>query len=164
VLTRRRFFQAAGAGVSFAAFPFVAGGAADPLAEAMKSSGLIYVTPIKTNGEESKCQAEVWFVSDGKDMFICSETSSWRAYAPRIGLDTARIWVGDVGVWTRSDGKYKKLPRVDCKASYVEDKAEIERVLETYGNKYTMEWLVWGRRFRDGLGNGSRTMVRYTPA
>lgn len=163
MLTRRRFVQAAATGATVAAFPFIATGASDELARLMKASDLIYVTPIKSNGEESKCQAEVWFVNDETDMFICTETSTWRAYAPRIGLDRARVWVGDVGVWTRSDGKYKSLPQLDCKASLVEDKGEIDRVLELYGEKYTMEWVVWGRRFRNGLNDRSRTMLRYTP-
>lgn len=79
------------------------------------------------------------------------------------GLDRARLWVGDVGVWTDSDGAYRRLPSTMASASMITDPAEHERLLEVFGDKYSLEWIIWGRRFRNGLEDGSRVMIRYAP-
>ena len=38
-----------------------------------------------------------------------------------------------------------------------------ERVLKAYKEKYNTGWLFWSRRFRNGLKEGSRVMLRYRP-
>jgi len=73
---------------------------------AMRDSSLIYLTPIKSDGQESSCQAE---------------------------------------------------------ATVVIDKSVEEKALQLLGDKYSMEWIVWGPRFRKGLADGSRVMLRYRP-
>jgi hypothetical protein len=165
LFNRRHFLKLTGGTLALLGLPGLVRAAdnASGLATAIRESDLIYLTPIKSNGEESQCQAEIWFAADGRDMFVVTGTDTWRARAPRMGLAKARVWVGDLGVWTGTDGKYKNLPNVDTDVSVIEDKQEQERVLELFGDKYTMEWLVWGRRFRNGLEDGSRTMLRYRP-
>lgn len=74
------------------------------------------------------------------------------------------IWVGDVGVWSDSDGAYRELPGATASVSLVEDPAEHKRLLEKFGDKYSLEWVLWGPRFRNGLADGSRVMLRYAPA
>lgn len=162
MLTRRRLLQVGGAALATAMLP-LRSFAANDLAKAMKESDLIYLTPIKSNGNESKCQAEIWFASDGMDMFVCTGTESWRARAPRQGLNRARVWVGDLGVWTGTNGKYKSLPKLETEVAIIDDKTEQARVLDLMGDKYSLYWLVWGPRFRSGLKDGSRTMLRYRP-
>ncbi|MFU8817367.1 MAG: hypothetical protein ACNA7W_18620, partial [Pseudomonadales bacterium] len=88
---------------------------------------------------------------------------AWRARAVTRGLTRARVWVGDVGVWTRSNGAYRALPQLQAEAEFVTDRAEHARVLEMFGAKYSMVWLIWRRRFRNGLADGSRVMLRYQP-
>ena len=39
----------------------------------------------------------------------------------------------------------------------------IGRALEAFGAKYADEWGSWGPRFRDGLADGSRVLLRYRP-
>ena len=63
------------------------------LKQAVASSDLIYLTPIRSDGSESRCQAEVWFVPDRGDLYVVTESNTWRAHAPRIGLNRARVWV-----------------------------------------------------------------------
>jgi hypothetical protein len=84
----------------------------------------------------------------------------------RAGLPRARIWIGDLGVWTRAEGRYRSLPQVEAVGSLVEDSAEQARVLGLFGAKYPVSWVLWGPRFRRGLEDGSRVMLRYrvTPA
>ncbi len=162
--TRRYFLKQLSALVALINVPLLSRADNDqPLSEALKATNLIYLSPIKSNGEESRCQAEVWFASSGTDMYVCTKSNTWRARAQRQGLDKARVWVGDLGVWTNTNGRYKSLPSVDTKVDLIEDKADLERILDLFGDKYSPRWLIWGRRFRNGLEDGSRIMLRYRP-
>jgi len=154
-----------GAGAACAALlPWRAHGAdGGGLQAAMAESDLVYVTPLRSNGRESSCQAEVWFVADGGDAVVVTANDAWRARAVNQGLDRARVWVGDVGVWTDADGAYKALPSTVTSASMITDPSEHARLLEAFGDKYSLEWIIWGPRFRNGLKEGSRVMIRYAP-
>ena len=127
-----------------------------------RTSDLIYLTPIQTNGRESNCQAEVWVVTERDDLYVITATDAWRSRAVRRGLKQTRIWVGDVGVWNDS-ASYKALPEVMASASLVADEHTHAQVLEIFGDKYPVQWLVWGPRFRKGLADGSRVLLRYEP-
>jgi len=137
--------------------------AQDSLKNAINSSSLIYLTPIQSNGKESRCQAEVWYVYDKVDMYVCTSMKSWRAQAAAQGLDRARIWVGDLGAWKNTDGGYKALPQVDAQVSVVFDETLVQKALGLFGEKYPVEWVVYESRFRTGLVDGSRVMLRYRP-
>ncbi len=163
MLNRRTLLKAGLGLTAMAALPFRASAAAS-VEEGMKSSKLIYLSPLKSNGELSRCQAEIWFVEQDGDMYVCTDTVSWRAQAPQKGLSRTQVWVGDVGVWTRSRGKYLELPSLEAEASIVDSNAPIiETLLEQFGDKYPVGWIRWGRSFRNGLADGSRTMLKYTP-
>jgi hypothetical protein len=124
------------------------------------TSELIYVTPLINGERESRCQGEVWFARVDDDLMVVTAHDAWRARAISAGHDLARIWVGDVGVWSRNP-EYRDLPSVQARASLVADPAEHARVLEVMGAKYTREWSTWGPRFKNGLADGSRVMIRY---
>ena len=126
---------------------------------ALVESALVYLSPFKSNGDLSSCQSEVWYVMDGADVLVCTDTSSWRATAPLQGLTRTRMWVGDLGYWKRAD--YQSLPAADVTASIETDSEVIEAALVQFGLKYPDEWDKWEPRFRRGLDNGKRTMLRY---
>ena len=126
---------------------------------ALTSSNLVYLSPIRANGSLSSCQAEVWYVMVGADVYVCTATGSWRAQAPRRGVVNTQLWVGDLGVWTRAD--YQSLPSIKGTASVESDAARIETALQLFGQKYASGWDTWGPRFRQGLKDGSRTLLRY---
>ena len=130
---------------------------------ALTTSDLVYLTPIKSNGQESTCHAEVWFAFDGVDLLLCTAHDTWRAQALAQGLNSARLWVGEFGTWTRSEGKFREAPELMATGTVVSDPAAIEHGLERLGAKYRVQWAVWGPRFRSGLADGSRVMLRYTP-
>jgi len=134
---------------------------AQMLPAAADTSAVIYITPIRSDGKESRCQSEVWFARDGLSLYVVTAHDAWRAQAVRKGLTHARIWVGDVGVWTKSDGKYRNLPMVEGNASLETDTLRHAAILALMGQKYTKEWSTWGPRFRDGLAEGSRVLLRY---
>ena len=137
---------------------------AQSLEQAMEESDLIYLTPLKSDGSESRCQAEVWFARHDADLFVVTSSDAWRARAVERGLTRTRVWVGDVGVWSDSGGGYRALPQIEADASVVADADVQNAVLDVMGDKYRMSWLVWGPRFRNGLSDGSRVMLRYHPA
>ncbi len=136
---------------------------ATELPEELETSSLIYLTPIKSDGEESKCQAEVWFVYMDSKVYVTTADGAWRAEAINKDLTTARIWVGEYGPWQRANGKYKEAPQIDLKGSMVdlEDEEFVDSLLQAYSKKYVDEWPSWGPRFKKELDNGSRVVLSY---
>ncbi len=152
MLTRRRFM------VTAAAVPLVL--STGPV-RAEAESPLIYISPLKSDGTVSRCQAEVWFLGDGDSDYVVTSSTAWRAEAVRKGLTQAKVWVGDVGRWQQSNGTYKNLPSHFATVSFETDAAEHARLLEGFGAKYASEWGKWGPRFKNGLADGSRVMLKY---
>jgi hypothetical protein len=168
-LTRRRFLAlgTAGAAALWLPLPRAARALAFELPQvardALASSPLVYVSPLKKDGSESTCHGEVWFVQDGSDVVLVTAADRWKARSVKGGLDRARLWVGDFGVWTSADGKWKGAPSFVAKVSFDADAAARARALAAFSKKYPDEWGKWGPRFRDGLADGSRVMLRYVP-
>ena len=131
--------------------------------EALGSSGLIYVSPLRTDGSESRCHGEVWFLWLDDAAHVVVSRDGWKARAIYRGLDRARIWVGDLGVIRKARSKLPTAPRFDARAASVGDPDVIRRALEAYGSKYPDEWGKWKPRFEKGLADGSRILLRYAP-
>ncbi len=129
----------------------------------LESSKLVYLTPIKSDGEESKCKAEIWFLYHEGDIFMVTDTNAWRAEAIRKDLKDARIWVGDYGNWQRANDKFRDAPEIMAEGAIEEDADVHEEILDAMGEKYSDEWPTWGPRFKKALEDGSRVMLRYTP-
>ena len=130
-------------------------------AAALARTDLIYLTPIRGDGKESRCQAEVWFVHEGTSIWVVTDASAWRARAIARNLRNARIWVGDVGLWSKSKRRYRSMPNVMARGQRLNDKEQHELALKRFGSKYSGEWLLWGPRFRSGLASGSRVLLQY---
>lgn len=156
-MQRRTFIRNSSVLLAGAALPWSAFGAGQA------ESPLIYISPYKTNGDLSRCQAEVWYAQDGADMYVVTASNAWRARAISAGLQRTKIWVGDVGPWQRSGGGYKNLPALQANGAQINDAAQHARLLQIFGAKYADEWGSWGPRFRNGLADGSRVMLRYQP-
>jgi hypothetical protein len=167
MFTRRRLLSAVGA-IAAAGLVRREVRAEERLAEASRAalatSDLVYLTPIKSNGEESFCHAEIWFAFDETDLFLCTSSEAWRARALAKGLNSVRLWVGEFGLWTKSEGKFRGAPELMARGTLVSDPAGIEHGLELLGAKYRVQWAVWGPRFRNGIADGSRVMLRYRPS
>ncbi len=132
---------------------------------AIETSKLIYITPLKSNGEESSCHAEVWFYADDADLLVVTKPELWRSQAIKRGLDRARIWVGDHGVWKSSHGAFRNAPSFLAQAEHISGDAQaVGRTLKAMGAKYADEgWSTYGPRFKEGLADGSRVLLRYRP-
>lgn len=129
---------------------------------ALSTSSLVYVTPLKSDGEESRCKAEVWFAHEGGSVFVVTAATAWRARAIAKGLTQARLWVGDYGVWRDSGDAFRQAPERMATAGLVTDADVQAQVLQTMGQKYADDgWDNWGPRFKTGLADGTRAMIRY---
>jgi hypothetical protein len=133
---------------------------------ALEKSGLVYVSPLKSDGAESSCHAEIWFAWLDGAVVVITASERWRARAIANGLDRARIWVGDHGRWKQLVGRnedFRQAPKFDARAEAVKDEALLERMLAEFERKYPAEIGKWREKMRGGFHDGSRTLIRYTP-
>ena len=165
MITRRTLLKLTGAalGASAASLRSAVAAIADPARTALDQSSVVYISPLKKDSSESTCHAEVWFVFDGGDLFVVTSAKAWRATAITRGLTRARLWVGEFGEWKKAKEAYRTAPELIATAAKIDDAEIHARMLEHFGEKYRVEWLYYGPKFRDGLKDGSRVMLRYTP-
>ncbi len=131
---------------------------------AARTSPLVYISPLKKDGAESRCHGEVWFFVDGGDVVIATAAKGWKARALALGRDQARIWVGDFGTYAGARDKVAAAPSFLARASLDKDPAAFARLLAAFGSKYPDEWGKWKPRFESGYADGSRVVIRYKPA
>jgi hypothetical protein len=134
-----------------------------PAVDAIGQSPLVYVSPLRSSGSESQCHGEVWYVTDGHDVLVMTAADRWKAEAIGKGLDSARLWVGDHGMWKSAGGAFKKSPSFVASARFEKDPTSRAKALAAFGKKYPDEWDKWGPRFRNGLADESRVLIRYAP-
>jgi hypothetical protein len=165
MIRRRTLLTFSGAALAACAAPFrlAAASIADATAKALATSNVIYITPLKKGDVESTCHAEVWFVFDSGAIYVVTSSKAWRARAVGLGLNQARMWVGEFGTWKGAKEAYRKAPELNATASLIDDAGSKARVLDVFGKKYHAEWSDWGPKFKNGLADGSRVMLRYTP-
>lgn len=132
-----------------------------PAVAALDKSQLIYLTPLLGNGTESACHGEVWFVHHAGKVYVVTQADAWRAEAVRRGHTRAKIWIGEFGTWKSAKGRYRSAPILELAGSLETDAAMQREVLAQFAPKYAAEWGSWGPRFKNGLADGSRVMLRY---
>ena len=130
----------------------------------LDKSALIYLSPFRSNGKESKCHGEVWFVHHNNEIYVVTQSDAWRAEALRRGLRRAAIWIGEFGTWKSAKDKYRSAPYLVIEGRLEDDASVHAELLNHFGDKYSNEWGTWGPRFRNGLADGSRVMLRYKVA
>ena len=128
---------------------------AEPLApevvRLLESSPYVYIATQRKDGTFG-APSEIWFMYDQGAVWMASPTTAWRVRRIHAGRATARIAVGT------KDG-----PTFVAKGSFVRDPAVYERLFTTYAKKYPQGWPQYEARFRDGLKDGSRVLMRYQP-
>jgi hypothetical protein len=162
-ITRRRLLQSGAALLAAAGLPRWASAYQMSAAAqaALAESPLVYISPLKSDGEESRCHGEVWFFVDKGDVVICSETTTWKATAQRKGLQQARIWVGDYGPVWRSLGRYRNAPGFLAEVSVDTDPVTHQRLMTSFAERYPDEWPAWEQRFVEQYAAGTRVILRY---
>jgi len=174
-LTRRRFLGATlGLGVSATlAGPITTARAAEPApglpsAKVLEKSPFAYISPLKSNGKESACHAELWYAWIDEAVVVTVATDRWKATAVAKGLDQARIWIGDHGLWRTwyggTNDDFRAAKNFVARGERVRDPELLERLLAIYETKYPEEIAQWRGPMRTGNADGSRIILRYTPA
>lgn len=171
----RRTFVNASAGLLLWPLSSLARGRETRVAEAGVSSDLeatlekspyVYISPLRSDGEESTCHGEVWFGWIDGAVVLNTGSERWKSRSVKRGLDRARIWVGDYGRWKKMIGRneaFRRGPGFDARASIVKDDALLDRLLEVYEGKYPEEIGEWRDKMRSGYRDGSRALIRYVP-
>ena len=169
-IDRRSFI---GASLGFLLWPFTRVARAEkssPLSpaalRALSESPYVYVSPLRSDGQESRCHGEVWFGWIDGAVVVNTGSDRWKARSVRRGLDRARIWVGDFGRWQGLLGKnedFRRGPSFEARAEFVEDVRVLDRLLAQYEEKYPAEIGEWRDPMRKGFADGSRVLIRYRP-
>ena len=129
----------------------------------LASSPLVYISPLLSDGRESRCHGEVWFFFDEGDVVICTGRTTWKGRALEGGKDRARIWVGDFGRGGEVADRYRAGPTFATRASEDRDGDAFNRLLSAFGEKYPEQWGKWEPRFKKGFEDHSRLLIRYEP-
>ena len=133
------------------AAPLAAAELAADTVRALESSPYVYIATQRKDGSFGT-PAEIWFMYDQGAVWMASPTTAWRVKRIRAGRPQARIAVGKKdGPWFMATG------------SFVRDPAAYERLYATFAKKYPEGWPKYDARFRDGLKDGSRVLMRYQP-
>src|SRR5262245_10903022 len=121
------------------------------LQKALDSSKYVYIQSTRNDGKLSK-PAEIWFMYYNGAVWVASPPTTYRVKRIQAGQTQAKIAIG------KADG-----PSFNAKGSLVKD-PEVNKVMfEAFAKKYASDWSSYEKRFRDGLANGSRTLVKYEP-
>jgi hypothetical protein len=144
-----------------------ASAALDPkLEQALRESPFAYISPLRTNGEESRCHSEVWYGWVDGGVVIITALKTWKTRALALGLTRTRIWVGDYGRVKKvigSNEAFRAGPSFMARAELVTSAQMISRLLSIYDKKYPDEIGRWRGPMKAGLADGSRLMIRYVP-
>lgn len=173
-IDRRSFLKrgAAGAVAGLAALPLRSWAEAKPalskpvLETALRESAYVYVSPLKSNGDESECHGEVWYAWLDGAVVVTVPTDRWKSRSIDRGLDRARIWVGDHGRWKGLTGRneaFREAPFFDARAEKLWDEALLDRLLAEYDRKYPDSIGRWRDRMKSGNADRSRVLIRYEP-
>lgn len=133
----------------------------------LESSEFVYISPLRSDGSESRCHGEVWYGWLDETVVIITSRSSWKARAVvNKGLETARIWVGDHGRWKGwvwNNDRFRSAPSFEARAEVDRDPGLLERLMQHYAKRYADEFGGWESRMRSGFESGERILLRYVP-
>jgi hypothetical protein len=129
-----------------------AAGPLDPALEAkLAATTYVYISSLRKDGTFSK-PAEIWFLYHDGAVWVGTPPTTWRVKRIKAKRPMARIAVGAV------DG-----PSFVARGAIVQDPKVLDLMFETYAKKYPDRWPGYAEKFRTGMKDGSRVLVRYTP-
>ena len=119
--------------------------------EQLKTSPYVYISTQRKDGTFGK-PAEIWFLDHQGAVWVGTPPTTWRVKRIKHGRPNAKIAVG------KPDG-----PSFDAVGTIVKDPKVADVMFETYAKKYPDRWPGYEKRFKDGMKDGSRVLVKYTP-
>jgi hypothetical protein len=121
------------------------------VAEQLAAAKYVYISSERKAGGFGK-PAEIWFFYDQGAVWVGTPVTTWRVKRIKAGRPAAKIAVG------KADG-----PSFDATGSLANDPKVAERMFEAFAKKYPDGWPKYEQRFRDGMKDGSRVLVKYVP-
>ena len=118
----------------------------------LASSKFVYISSTRKDGSLSK-PAEIWFMYHNGAVYVGTLPTSWRAKRIKWGRAKAKIAVG------KADG-----PSFVASGAIVDEPAVHQLMFDTYAKKYADGWSKYEEKFRTGFKDGSRVLIKYTPA
>ncbi len=117
----------------------------------LASATYVYIATPRKDGSFGK-PAEIWFMYHEGAVWVGTPPTSWRVKRIRHHRPNAKVAVG------KPDG-----PSFDAVGSVVNDPKTAELLFATYAKKYPDRWPGYAQKFKDGMKDGSRVLVRYVP-
>jgi len=149
----QRFHRAALYGVLVVALtPVAANALAADVSKALSNSTYVYISSTRKDGSFGK-PAEIWFMFHDGAVYVASPPTTWRVRRIKAGRPRARVAVGS-----------PSGPSFDAVGSIVNDPNLYPTLFEVYAKKYPDGWPKFEDNFRRGLKDGSRVLIKYTPA
>jgi len=137
--------------LGFLAYATPARALSPELEAALEKATYVYIA---TNRKDDSygAPAEIWFMYHEGAVWVASPTTTWRVRRIRAGRPKARIAVGSV------DG-----PTFAATGSIVTDPALHNVMFRTFASRYPQGWPEYEDRFRKGLADGTRVLMKYQP-
>jgi hypothetical protein len=146
--------------------PPARGALPDRTVKRLEESPFVYVSPLRRDGSESTCHAEVWYAWLDGAVVMTTAHDRWKARSIRKGLERARLWVGDYGRWKGlllNNEDFRQGPSFVARGEVFQDQGLLDRLLAAYEKKYPDEIGRWRERMREGHRKGTRVLIRYVP-
>jgi hypothetical protein len=119
--------------------------------EQLASSTYVYIATQRKDGSFGK-PAEIWFMYHDGAVWVGTPPTTWRVKRIKHRRPNAKIAVG------KPDG-----PSFDAVGSIVKDAKVADLLFATYAKKYPERWPGYAERFKNGMKDGSRVLVKYVP-
>ncbi len=117
----------------------------------LASATYVYIATQRKDGTFGK-PAEIWFMWHDGAVWVGTPPTTWRVKRIKHKRPNAKIAVG------KADG-----PSFEAVGSIVKDAKVADLLRETYAKKYPDRWPGFAEKFKEGLKDGSRVLVRYVP-
>jgi hypothetical protein len=118
---------------------------------ALRTSPYVYIASQRKAGGFGQA-AEIWFMYRDGAVWVASPATTWRARRIRAGRPKAMIAVGK-----------REGPTFEATGQLVKDPKAYEALFTTLAEKYPDGWKQYEQRFRSGLADGSRVLIKYEP-
>lgn len=142
---------AAGMAAALAAVPVPAKDLAPTFQKSLAEAKYVYIASQRKDGSFG-APAEIWFFTHEGRLWVASPPTAWRVRRIKAGRTAAKIAIGT------PDG-----PSFDATGTVVMDAAVSALMFEAFAKKYPEGWPKYEARFREGLRDGSRVLIRYVP-
>jgi hypothetical protein len=118
---------------------------------ALEGAKYIYIASTRKDGSLGK-PAEIWFRKHDGAVYVGTSPESWRARRIGWGRPQAKIWIGS-----------REGPSFEARGTIVREPDQVTPFCDAIAKKYPDSWPKYEKRFREGLKDGQRVMIRYAP-